>query len=118
MLAAQRVNPAGPTWSLMMQRLIDQPVDEGDVLEGHRKLGRVHYHLSVYQHFAEGGDQPLPTYVDVEGHITPVERLDLEELHHRRPELTLRLADGRTLDFLVASTNGAIRSTGRGLHTD
>ena len=43
-----------------MQRLIEQPVDEGDVLEGRSRLGRVHYHLSVYQRFSEAKDEPVP----------------------------------------------------------
>jgi hypothetical protein len=30
--------------------------------------------------------------------------------------MRLRLADGRVLDFLIASADGTIRSTGRGLH--
>ena len=89
-----------------MQRLIEQPADEGDVVEGRTRLGRVRYHLSVYQHFSEGGSDPVgPSFV-VEGHITPVDHLDLAALHHRRSELALRLADGRVLDFLLASADG------------
>ena len=99
-----------------MQRLIEQPADDGDVLEGRARLGRVHYHLSVYQHFSEADDEPVPASLEVEGHITPLNHLDLVELHQRRTELTLRLADGRVLEFLVANGEGAIRSTGRGLY--
>jgi len=98
-----------------VQRLIEQPADDGDVVEGRARLGRVHYHLSVYQHFSEADDEPVPASLEVEGHITPLDRLDLAELHQRRTELTLRLADGRALDFLMANSEGAIRSTGRGL---
>lgn len=99
-----------------MQRLIEQLADEGDVLEGSKRLGRVHYHLAVYQHFAEAGDEPVSPSLEVEGHVTPVDPFELGELHVRRPELTLRLADGRTLDFLMANADGTIRSTGRGLY--
>lgn len=99
-----------------MQRLIEQPADEGEVLEGPNRLGRVRYHLSVYRHFSEADDQPAPASLEVEGHITPVDRLDLPDLHRRWSELTLRLADGRRLDFLLSSEDGAIRSTGRGLY--
>jgi hypothetical protein len=99
-----------------MQRLIEQPSDEGDILEGARLLGRVHYHLSVYQQFSEDDAEPVATALDVEGHISPLEPLDMTELHVRRPELTLRLADGRTLDFTMANTSGTIRSTARGLY--
>jgi len=99
-----------------VQRLIEQPADDGDVVEGRARLGRVHYHLSVYQHFSEAEDEPVPASLEVEGHITPLDQLDLAELHQRRTELTLRLADGRALDFLMANSEGAIRSTGRGLY--
>ena len=99
-----------------MQRLIEQPADEGDVLEGDVPLGRVLYHLSVYQQFSEADNEPVPAYLEVEGRITPVNQLDLVELHGRRAELTLRLADGRVLDFSMTNGTGTIRSTGRGLH--
>lgn len=99
-----------------MQRLIEQLADEGDVLEGSRRLGRVHYHLSVYQHFSAAADEPVPASLEVEGQVTLVDHLDLTGLQRRRAELTLRLADGRTLDFLLASAEGTIRSTGRGLY--
>lgn len=99
-----------------MQRLIEQPADEGDVLEGDVPLGRVLYHLSVYQQFSESDAEPVPTYLEVEGRITPVNQLDLAELHGRRADLTLRLADGRVLDFSIADRTGTIRSTGRGLY--
>jgi hypothetical protein len=102
-----------------MQRLVEQPSDEGDVLEGDTRLGRVHYHLSVYQHFSDGENDRVSPSLEVEGHITAVDRvvLDLEELHRRRSELTLKLSDGRSLDFLIANADGTIRSTGRGLYT-
>ena len=100
-----------------MQRLIEQPVDVGDVLEGPLHLGRVQYHLSVYQQFSQVENDAVPGYLEVEGRISPLDRLDLAELHRRRVELTLRLADGRMLDFSVADDGDTIRSTGRGLHT-
>ena len=99
-----------------MQRLIEQPSDEGDIFEGSRPLGRVHYHLSVYQQFSEADAEPVAAALDVEGHMSPLEPLDMAELHVRRPELTLRLADGRTLDFTMANSRGTIRSTARGLY--
>jgi hypothetical protein len=99
-----------------MQRLIEQLADEGEVHEGRTRLGRVRYHLSVYQHFSEGDDQPTGAALDAEGHITPLDRLDLAELQRRRSEMRLRLADGRVLDFLIANADGTIRSTGRGLY--
>jgi len=100
-----------------MQRLIEQPADNGEVLKGAVRIGRVHYHLSVYQHFSEG-DQVIPGDLVVEGRITPIDAMDLTELHRRGSELTLRLADGRALDFSVGSVDGAIRSTGRGLRVE
>jgi hypothetical protein len=99
-----------------LERLIEQPVGEGDVLEGHVPLGLVHYHLSVYRHFSDVEAEPVPTHLEVEGRITPRNHLDLHDLHQRRAELTLRLADGRLLDFLIADEKGSVRSTGRGLH--
>jgi hypothetical protein len=98
-----------------MQRLIEQPSDEGDIFEGSRSLGRVHYRLSVYQQFSEAAE-PVASTLEVEGHMSPLEPLDMEELHVRRRELTLRLADGRTLDFTMANADGTIRSTARGLY--
>ncbi len=99
-----------------MQRLIEQPADEGDVLEGAVHLGRVLYHLSVYQQFSEADAESVPVHFEVEGRITPVDQIDLAELHRRRAELRLRLADGRILDFAMANGSGAIRSTARGLY--
>jgi hypothetical protein len=100
-----------------MQRLIEQPADDGDVLKGAVRIGRVHYHLSVYQHFSEG-EQAVPGDLVVEGRITPIDDMDLTEFHRRGSELTLRLADGRALDFSVGNDDGTIRSTGRGLHME
>jgi hypothetical protein len=100
-----------------MQRLVEQPADDGDVLKGTRYIGRVHYHLSVYQHFSEA-DEPVPADLVVEGRITPIDNLDLTELCRRGPELTLRLADGRVLDFWIGNETGAIRSTGRGFYAE
>lgn len=99
-----------------MQRLIEQPADEGDVFDRRLRLGRVHYHLSIYQHFPEAGDEPVPPDLEVEGHITPIGQLRLAELHERGSELTLRLADGRALDFSITNPDGAIHSTGRSLY--
>ena len=99
-----------------MQRLIEQPADEGAVFDRRLRLGRVHYHLSVYQHFPDAGDEPVPPHLEVEGRITPIDQLNLAELHERGSELTLRLADGRALDFSMTNADGAIHSTGRGLY--
>jgi hypothetical protein len=99
-----------------MQRLVEQPVDDGDVLNGVDRLGRVHYHLAVYQHFASAEGEAVPAHVEVEGRITALDDLDVQHLHQRATELTLQLSDGRLLDFTIASKQGAIRSTGRGLY--
>ena len=61
-------------------------------------------------------DNRLAPNLEVEGRITAADDLDVPDLHRRRAELTLRLADGRLLDFLIANEEGAIKSTGRGLH--
>ena len=99
-----------------MQRLIEQPVAEGPVFEDGTYLGRVHYHLEVYQHFAEKEGEPVPPNLEVEGRVTALNGLDIAELHARGVELTLRLADGRALDFRVVHEDGTIHSTARGLY--
>jgi hypothetical protein len=99
-----------------MQRLVEQPADEGDVYGGASRIGRVHYHLSVYQHFSEAEGDIVPAHFEVEGRLTPVDPIDLPALHQQAAELTLQLADGRLLDFSVANDEGTIRSTGRGLY--
>ncbi len=97
-----------------MQRLIEQAVDDGEVLDRGSFVGRVHYHLSVYQHFSELEGESVPAALEVEGLIVPHDGTDLSDLQRER-ELTLRLADGRFLDFSIITESGAIRSTGRGL---
>jgi hypothetical protein len=99
-----------------MQRLVEQPAAEGDLLEEGIYIGRVHYHLAVYQHFPDEGEDPVPANLEVEGRVTALEDLDLAALHAAGIELTLRLADGRWLDFRMLDGDGSIRSTGRGLH--
>jgi hypothetical protein len=101
-----------------MERLVEQPSDDGDVFEGSVCLGRAHYHLSVYQHFAETEGETVSANTAVEGRIVPVDDLKLIELHRRRLELTLRLADGRAVDFSLIDEEGRIRSTGRGLYQE
>ena len=99
-----------------MQRLVEQPVDDGDVFDGFGRLGRVHYHLAVYQHFSEVEDESVPANLDVEGRIEALDDQDIAQLHQRASELTLHLADGRLLDFVIGTVEGTIRSTGRGLY--
>lgn len=43
-----------------MQRLIEQPTGDGEILQGRARLGRVHYHLSVYRRFSQVEDEPVP----------------------------------------------------------
>lgn len=101
-----------------MQRLIEQPSDNGELYEGSVRLGRVHYHLSVYQHFAEAEDASVPANLDVEGHVVPLDDMDLAGVHRRGSELKLRLADGRSLDCSMTDDLGRIRSTARSLYRD
>jgi hypothetical protein len=98
-----------------MQRLVEQPVGDGEVFHGATRLARVHYHLSVYQHFSEVDEQSVPAHLEVEGRITPHDPIDLAGHQRRGSELILQLVDGRTLSFTVAGESGTIRSTGRGL---
>jgi hypothetical protein len=100
-----------------MQRLIEQLADEGEIFsKGQGRLGRVRYHLSVYQQFSEATDEHVPASLNVEGHVTPVDDFPLDDFHRQRSELTLQLADGRSVDFWITHADGTIRSTGRGLH--
>ena len=101
-----------------MQRIVEQPSDTGTMFEGSQSLGRVHYHLSVYQHFSDNDNETLAPHFDVEGRITPVDRADLPALRLRGSELTLHLADGRILNFSLTDDLGRIRSTGRGLYLE
>ena len=102
-----------------MLRLIEQLAGEGDVLDGPSagaaSLGRVHYHLSVYQHFSEMDGETIPASFTVEGRLTAVDAIDLQALRRRRPEVTLRLTDGRLLRCAITSDDGRLRSTERGL---
>ena len=98
-----------------MQRLIEQPVGDGDLFDKGGRLGRVHYHLSVYQHFSEDGN-PLPG-LEVEGRIAGADEVDVPGLHRLGLEVTLWLADGRALDFRVSDEEGTIHSTARGLYS-
>jgi hypothetical protein len=98
-----------------MQRLVEQPADEGIMFKGESRIGRVYYHLDVYQQFSEGGQDPSSGHLEVEGRIAPVDAVDVAALPAHASEYTLHLADGRMLDFTIASA-GRIRSTGRGLY--
>jgi hypothetical protein len=105
-----------------MQRLIEQPVGDGEVLGESGRVGRFHYHLAVYQHFSDKDGELLPAHVEVEGRVTALDALDdptiVGGLHRLGLELTLRLADGRALDFRIVDAQGTIHSTGRGLRTE
>jgi hypothetical protein len=99
-----------------MQRLIEQTADEGDVRQGDAHLGRFHYHLSVYRHFSDEEGEIVPANVEVEGHIRALDGSNIvADLHRLGLDLTLQLADGRSLDFVVSDERGSIHSTGRGL---
>jgi hypothetical protein len=99
-----------------MQRIVEQPAGDGDVFSGGARVGRVHYHLAVYQHFSEHEGESVPAHLEVEGRMTAIGDLDVAGCHQRGVELTLHLVDGRRLDLLVINDRGGIRSTGRSLH--
>ena len=100
-----------------MQRLIEQPCGDGTLLEGKAGVGRVHYHLAVYQHFADEAGEAVPLQLEVEGRVTGLDDLDVGRLHGLGFEWTLQLADGRAIDFDFVDAAGDIHSTGRGLYT-
>ena len=97
-----------------MQRLVEQPSGDGEIFQGSLSLGSAHYHLSVYQHFSRADDESVPANVEVEGHVRT--NVNVAELHRRRSELTLRLSDGRALDFSFIDNAGRLHSTGRQLY--
>jgi hypothetical protein len=99
-----------------MQRLIEQWVGDGELFAENGRVGRAHYHLAVYQHFSDEGE-PVPANLEVEGRVTAHDDLDIAGLHRLGLELTLRLADGRALDFRIVHEDGTIHSTARGLYT-
>jgi len=104
-----------------MLRLIDQLAGDGEMFDGVTdvavSLGRVHYHLSVYQHFSDMEGETIPASFTVEGRVTPVDTIDLQSLRRRLPEVTLRLTDGRLLRCAITSDDGRLRSTERGMFT-
>ena len=100
----------------LMQRLIEQPVGDGDLFEEGGRIGQVHYHLDVYQHFSDDGG-PVPANLEVEGRISAPDDFDIPVLYRLGLEFTLRLADGRALDFRFVHEDGSIHSTARGLYT-
>jgi len=98
-----------------MHRLVEQPSGDGEIFQGSLSLGGAHYHLSVYQHFSRADDESVPANVEVEGHVRTHD-VNVAELHQRRSELTLRLSDGRALDFWLIDNAGRLHSTGRQLY--
>ena len=58
-----------------MQRLVEQPVGDGDVLHRSASLGRAHYRLAVYQHFSDEEDESVPAHLEVEGRVTALDDL-------------------------------------------
>ena len=82
---------------------------------GSARLGRVHYHLQVYQHFSAIESDSVPASLEVEGRVTVLEAADRRALLDRHKEMTLQLGDGRLLEFSMVDANGTIRSTGRSL---
>ena len=112
----QRMSGACRLERTEMQRLIEQPVGDGDMFEENGPVGRVHYHLEVYQHFSEAGE-PVPANLEVEGRVSAHDDLDIAGLCRLGLEFTLRLADGRALDFRIIHEDGTIHSTARGLYT-
>jgi hypothetical protein len=91
-----------------MMRLIDQPTGTGDLYEGGRLRGRVHYHLNVYQHYDEGRDEAVVGVQHIEGRITPGGTIDLCDLRSRGEELLLKMSDGRALRFQHRDDDGNI----------
>ena len=98
-----------------MQRLVEQPSGDGEIFDGQTLVGTAHYHLSVYQHFSGSGYEDVPANLEVEGRLRP-HGVDVAEFHRRGVELTLRLSDGRALDFSFIDDEGRLRSTGRQLY--
>src|SRR5262249_40654740 len=99
----------------VMQRLGEQPSGDRENFQCARALGKAHYHPSVYRHYSAAENEDVPANLEVEGHLRP-HGLDVAELHRRGSELTLRMSDGRALDFSFIDGHGRLRSTGRQLY--
>ena len=100
-----------------MHRLIEQPAGEGPIFYEGAEIGRAHYHLAVYQHFSDQQGESVPAHLEVEGTVSGNDDLDLSAFARLGFELTLRLTDGRLLDFRITGDRGSIHSTGRVLYS-
>ena len=73
-----------------MLRLIEQLAGDGEMLDGGTSvalsLGRVHYHLSVYQHFSDLEGEAIPASLTVEG-VEAYRANAIRLLEHVRPVL-------------------------------
>ena len=82
MRAIYRIYSAGQvgrpprTFRDYLQRLIEQPVGQGEVFAESGRVGRFHCHLVVDQYFSDEDGEPVPAHVEVEGRVTAVDATD------------------------------------------
>ena len=98
-----------------MMRLTEQLEGTGQIFERDTSRGDVRYHVRVYQQYPEGGGAPNATLQRLEGSVSAVSgsSFDPIDVWRRGADLTLRLEDGRTLEFQLSSSAGSLGATSR-----
>ena len=93
-------------------RLLDQLKGVGKIFVGDQFLFQAGYSLTIRQEYASADRETLPGHLEIDGSLTG--RKTLEDLEPQNDEtLTLHLADGRRLNFLLLNARtGRIKGTG------
>jgi len=93
-------------------RLIECPKGDGEIFRGDERLTQGAYALTVHQAYVRAGDELVPGHLEIDGMLSG--RSTWEDFEGPDDEpFTLRLADGRRLNFLfMNSTTGKIKGTG------
>ena len=93
-------------------RLIECPKGYGEIFRGDQRLTEGAHNLTVRQFYVRAGDELVPGHLEINGMLAG--RSTWEDLEEPDDDpFTLRLADGRRLNFLfMNSTTGKIKGTG------
>jgi hypothetical protein len=98
-----------------MMRLTEQLEGTGAVFERAAQRGDVRYHIRVYQQVQGKGKQVPGLAQRVEGSVSALadSSFDVFDVWQRGADLELHLEDGRTLEFQLSSSAGALIATSR-----
>jgi hypothetical protein len=98
-----------------MMRLTEQLEGTGQVFERDTPRGDVRYHVRVYQQYPDGAGAPSATLQRLEGSVSALSgsSFDSIDVWRRGADLTLRLEDGRTLEFQLSSSAGTLIASSR-----